>query len=142
MTADGLRALLQCGLSHDHPRVVAARRWLERTFTATTHPGDFAEDREVLRGATYYYYLWAVAHAFMHLGITEIETKAGRVAWARVLADELIRRRRQDGSWVNRFTDAKEDDPLVATPWAAAALAICRRVLAPRPPLEATAHHD
>ena len=31
-TADGLRALLRCGLSHDHPRVSAARAWLEATF--------------------------------------------------------------------------------------------------------------
>lgn len=129
MTGDGLRALLRCGLPPDHPRVAAARKWLETNFTVKTHPGTFAEDREVLREATYYYYLWSVAHAFTRLGITEVQTKAGRVKWAEVLADELIRRQKPDGSWVNRFTDAKEDDPLVSTPWAAAALANCREVL-------------
>ena len=45
----------------------------------------------------------------------------------RELAAELVRRQLPDGSWSNTFTDAREDDPLVATPWAAAALAICRR---------------
>jgi hypothetical protein len=45
------------------------------------------------------------------------------------LAEELLRRQRPNGTWVNRYTDAKEDDPLVATPWAAAALAIAKRVL-------------
>ena len=133
MTADGLRALLQCGLAPEHPRVVAARRWLERSFSATRHPGEFARDREVLRGATYYYYLWSAAHAFMRLGVTTIETDDGPLDWAPALAAEVIARQREDGSWTNRFTDAREDDPLIATPWAAAALAIARRTLAPEP---------
>lgn len=130
MTADGLRALLACGLSPDHPRVKAAQKWLEYTFDVKNNPGTFNEDREIIRNATYYYYLWSVAHAFSRLGITQIETKKGRLEWAKVLADELVRRQRKDGSWYNRFTDAKEDDPLVATPWAAAALAVCRQVIA------------
>ena len=50
--------------------------------------------------------------------------RAGRLA--RAFAGELLGRQRPDGAWVNRFTDAKEDDPLVATSWAAAALAIGR----------------
>jgi squalene-hopene/tetraprenyl-beta-curcumene cyclase len=129
MTADGLRALLQCGLKPDHPRVAAARAWLERNFTAETHPGRFSGDREVLREATYYYYVWSASHAFTRLGITKLRRPSGELAWAEVLAAELIRRQRPDGSWVNSYTDAKEDDPLVATPWAAAALAVCREVL-------------
>ncbi len=129
MTADGLRALLACGLPAEHPRVVAAGKWLERNFTVKTNPGTFAHDREVLREATYYYYLWSVAHAFTRLGVREIRTQTGKLSWAEVLADELIERQRPDGSWVNRFTDAKEDDPLVSTPWAAAALANCRYLL-------------
>ena len=129
MTADGLRALLQCGMGPDEPRVVAARRWLERNFTAETNPGDFAEDREVLREATYYYYLWAVTHAFARLQTAQVETDNGTVRWAEAVSDALIPLQRPDGSWVNRFTDAKEDDPLVSTPWAASALANCRHLL-------------
>jgi len=129
MTADGVRALLGCGLPAEHPRVVAAGKWLEQNFTVTTNPGAFTEDREVLREATYYYYLWSVAHTFTRLGIREIRTGSGVVNWAEVLADELLALQRPDGTWVNSFTDAKEDDPLVSTPWAAAALANCRYVL-------------
>lgn len=129
-TADGLRALLRCGLAQDHPRVVAARRWLESHFSAATHPGTFEPAREVDREATYYYYAWSVAHAFRALGIAEIETDGRQVAWAEALASELIRRQRDDGSWSNRFTASKEDDPLVASPFAAGALAICRMALA------------
>jgi squalene-hopene/tetraprenyl-beta-curcumene cyclase len=129
MTADGLRALLRCGLPADHPRVRAARQWLEKRFTPKENPGVFARDREVLRNATYYYWSWAVAHAFLGLGLRTVRTREGTVDWARALADELVARQRPDGSWRNPLTDAKEDDPLVAGPWAAAALAICRAVL-------------
>lgn len=133
MTADGFRALLRCGLPADHPRVVAARGWLERNFSVRHNPGTFTADREVLRDATYYYWVWAVAHAFGGLNIREIQTPAGKVRWAEVLSEELLSRQRPDGSWVNRYTDAKEDDPLVSTPWAAAALAICRHVITQQP---------
>lgn len=129
MTADGLRSLLRCGLKGDHPRVVASRRWLEKNFSAKSNPGTFAPDRKILRDATYYYWAWAVSHAFLAVRVETIRTPAGRVRWAEELADELLRRRRSDGTWVNRFTAGREDDPLVATPFAAAALAICRGVI-------------
>jgi squalene-hopene/tetraprenyl-beta-curcumene cyclase len=132
MTADGLRALLRCGLPADHPRVAAARRWLERNFAAHANPGRFAPDREIIRDATYYYYCRSVALSFTQLGTGEIDGKTGKVNWAEALAEELLRRQRPDGSWVNRFTDTKEDDPLVSTPSAAAALVLCRRALAHR----------
>lgn len=129
MSGDGLRALLACGLPPDHPRVVAARKWLEYNFTVANNPGNFNENREVLRNATYYYYLWSAAHAFTRLGVTVVQTKDGKVNWPQEMADEIISRQRPDGSWVNRFTDAKEDDPLVSTPWAAAALVNCKKLI-------------
>ena len=136
MTADGVRALLQCGLPRDHPRVAAARRWLERNFSAAVNPGVFNEDREVLRNATYYYWAWAAAHAFTRLGIREIERGGRKVRWADELAREVLRRQLPDGTWTNRFTDANEDDPLVSVPWGAAALEICRHTILARTPAE------
>jgi len=127
-TADGLRALVRCGRSPRDPRVSSARRWLLGHFSAASNPGRFAPDREVLRDATYYYYAWSVAHAFMALD----ERGAAATARAEALAREIVSRQQPDGSWRNRFTDAKEDDPLVATPLAAAALVICRQTLEPR----------
>jgi hypothetical protein len=129
MTADGVRVLVRCGLAVDHPRVVAGRRWLERNFDAARNTGRFEPDREVIRDATYYYWAWAAAHAFLALRVEQLDMPGGKVNWAQRLARELLRRQKPDGSWVNRYTDAKEDDPLVATPWAAAALAICREAL-------------
>ena len=129
MTADGLRALLQCGLPKNHPRVVAAQAWLERNFSAIENPGTFNPDREVLRNATYYYWAWTVAHAFDRADIRVFEQQGKTIHWAEELAEELIQRQQSDGTWMNRYSDAREDDPLVTTPWAAAALAICRKVI-------------
>jgi hypothetical protein len=51
------------------------------------------------------------------------------VRWAEALAEELLKRQRADGAWVNPAVLVREDDPLVATPFAMAALAISRSVL-------------
>jgi len=129
-TADGVRALLMCGYGPDHPRVVAARQWLESNFDSGANPGAFEPDREVLRNAYYYYYAWSVAHALHRLGVEKVRSKSGSLRWDTALAEELLSRQRPVGSWSNRFTDGKEDDPLVATPFAAAALLICQLSIA------------
>ena len=92
MTADGVRALLQCGLKPDHPRVTAARKWLEHNFRADTNPGIFTPDREVLRDATYYYWAWSVSHAFMALRVDQIETADGKVRIEKGLAHNIKER--------------------------------------------------
>jgi squalene-hopene/tetraprenyl-beta-curcumene cyclase len=130
-TADGVRAFLRCGLPADHPRVVAARRWLQRHFSARVHPGSFAEGREVERDATYFYYAWSAAHAFRALGVVEWSVDGRRVAWAEEMARELVARQNPDGTWTNPVGASKEDDPLVATPLAAGALALSRAALRP-----------
>lgn len=129
MTADGARALLACGLPPDHPRVVAAREWLKTHFSAEHNPGTFEPERAILQDATYYYWVWAVSHALMALGVDELDGPSGRVDWARALAEEVLRRQETGGIWRNLYTDAREDDPMVSTPWAAASLAVCRLVM-------------
>ena len=130
MTADGLRGLLACGLPAGHPRVAAARGWIARNFSVEHNPGTFEPRNEWMRDATYYYWCWGLSHGLLHLGDRRIQTPGGEVDWAPELAAALLRRQQPDGSWVNSLTEAKEDDPLVATPLAASALAICRHVLA------------
>jgi len=122
-TADGLRALLRCGLPPDHPRVAAALGWLKRNFSTSTVPGTFEGPREEDRDATYFYYCWSLAHAFRSLGIRTFESDGRKVDWAAEMADELLRRRRPEGTWSNPSSASKEDDPLVATPFALGALA-------------------
>ena len=130
MTADGLRALLQCGLPPDHPRALAALNWLTTHFDPAHNPGRFNAVCGALRDSTYYYWAWSCAHAFSRIGVRDFQRDGKTVDWARDLAVELLRRQNPDGSWTNSYTDGREDDPLVAAPWAASALAICRATLA------------
>ncbi|MEE8156495.1 MAG: prenyltransferase/squalene oxidase repeat-containing protein [Phycisphaerales bacterium] len=130
-TADGIRALLRCGFQPDDSRVVAARQWLERHFTTTSNPGVFEPMREQDRDAAYYYYCWSISHAFRQLTITTFKQDGRTVNWAEDLAEELLRRQREDGSWANHHSFVKEDDPLIATMLAASVLANCRQATWP-----------
>jgi len=57
-------------------------------------------------------------------------TDQGEVRWAEALAEELLRRQRPDGSFANPASEMREDDPVVATSFALAALGVTRSVLA------------
>jgi len=129
-TADGLRCLLLCGLDERHPRVAAARKWLTDPFSPRRHPGAYAADREHDRQSLYYYYCASAATALQQLNVVEAPAEKGdRGFWAEELADELLRRQREDGSWQNAAVEVREDDPLVATSLAIIALDICRNVI-------------
>jgi squalene-hopene/tetraprenyl-beta-curcumene cyclase len=128
-TADGLRALVLCGLPPEDARLAAARSWLEANFRSDTHPGKYADNREHNREAVYYYYCCSAVQTLLAVGLEELQTPKGKVRWADSLADELIQRQREDGSWSNPVVPQREDDPLVATPLAVLALAGCRASL-------------
>jgi squalene-hopene/tetraprenyl-beta-curcumene cyclase len=128
-TADGLRCLIACGLPGDHPRVTAARRWLEGRFRADANPGDFPEERESRRVGVYFYYAWSASQALRVAAAKEIQSLSGKVNWAEVLADTLMSRQETDGSWRNPVSFYQEDDPVLATSLAARALANCREVI-------------
>jgi hypothetical protein len=118
MTADGVRALIRLGVPVTDPRLVAARGWLEKEFDATRNPGAFPEVSEIRRASSYYYYMWSVSHALRDLGVT--------TPWYDALAEELIRRQKPDGSWQNPAAEMRENEPVVATSFAMAALAVSR----------------
>ena len=122
-SADGLRALLRCGVARDDPRVVAAERWLAGRWDPARVPaaGDDARPGEL--EAAWTYWSWSSAHALVEAGRFTLDD--GR-DWGRELSLELLARQRPDGAWSNPHTLLKEDDPLVATPMALAALALAR----------------
>jgi len=128
-TADGVRGLLACGVPAGDPRLEAARHWLEAQFRADRHPGTYLEAREGLRNSVYYYYAWSLAEAARSLGKGKIHLMDGELRSAEALADELIRRQAEGGSWTNPAGAQREDDPVVATSMAVSALAICRTAL-------------
>jgi hypothetical protein len=122
MTADGARALVRLGVPPDDPRVARAAAWLDAHFDATRNPGEFAPVNEIRRESSYFYWTWTAAHAMRDLG-------RPAAAWAAPLAEALLARQRPDGSWANPAAEMREDDPVVATAFATAALGVCRLAL-------------
>jgi hypothetical protein len=122
-TADGVRALLLCGLKPDAPEVRAGRDWLVKHFAADRHPGDYIPTHESSRDAVYFYYAASVAKALRKLGVTTINGRH----WAEQLAAALMAKQRPDGSWANAVELVRENDPTLATAYAVIALAECKR---------------
>lgn len=125
-TADGLRALLLCrrGAAHEEIdfRAKLAADWLRTGFQADIHPGQYAPPVESNRNAVYFYYAASAAKAVRAANVT---LPGGRDALAE-LAVALARKQQPDGSWANPIELVRENDPLVATSQALAALAACR----------------
>lgn len=117
-TADGTRCLIQLGFPRDHPRVLAAKRWLVQHFETSKNPGEFNVDRQSLAHATKFYWLWTAAHAMKRLEVDQID-------WRGEIIDDLLKLQREDGSWKSEFSDGREDDPLVATSFATASILVC-----------------
>lgn len=122
-TADGLRALLLCGVKRDHPRVVAARLWLVRHLEDGAHPGAYPADRAHLQPSLDFYYAASLSKAFRQLQTGDARHSNSR--WATLVASRLLTLQRHDGSWSNPAVDVREDDPLIATSFALFALRNC-----------------
>jgi squalene-hopene/tetraprenyl-beta-curcumene cyclase len=113
--------MIYAGLSKDDPRVKAAFEWIRNHYDVKSNPG--------MGDAGLYYYYLTFAKALDALGVDEIEDAAGvKHDWRRELTEELARRQKENGSWVN--TDGKwmEGDPNLATSFALLALSYCRPV--------------
>src|SRR5262249_12311860 len=123
VTADGLRALLYCGLKPDDARVRAARDWLMKHFSVDRHPGTYVKSFENQRMAVYYYYSASASRAWRQLAAEGVQ---GRNGWADALARELMKRQLDDGSWVNPVDTVRENDEITATSFAMMALGNCR----------------
>jgi hypothetical protein len=121
-TADGLRALALCGLPADADRRAAAARWFATHFRPDTHPGTYVPAHEPNREAVYFYYAASAARVFRDTGLSLPDGRSGLAE----LADALAKRQRDDGSWANPVELVRENDPVVATCNALAALARSR----------------
>jgi squalene-hopene/tetraprenyl-beta-curcumene cyclase len=119
-TADGFRCLIHCGVPESDPRPRAARAWLVKNFRAARHPGTYARRREADRMGVYHYYAASLARA--PSATLTVEAPGGPVPMKRLLAGELLKRQRPDGSWSNPAHAMREDDPILATSFSLIAL--------------------
>lgn len=120
MTYAGLKSMIFAGLSKDDSRVKAAITWLGKHYTFEENPG--------MGDAGLYYYFHTAAKALDVLG-EETFSDAQGVAhpWRSELADALIRRQQDDGSWINQNPRWMEGDPNLVTAYALLALSYCRK---------------
>jgi hypothetical protein len=108
-TADGLLALAAMRTPPEDDRVQTAQRWLAAQDSADGAPGFIGPAHQRWTAGLRFYYAGAAAEA------------RGRCSPA--MAANLKATQRRDGSWRNPENLVKEDDPLIATPFAVMALA-------------------
>lgn len=113
-TADGILALLITGAKPGDPRVAAAHKWLAAHHRDMYVPGFVGEAFQRWPKGLMFYYASSATAAFQALG-------AGPASG---IAEGLTKTQRPDGSWSNPENLVKEDDPLIATPFAIRALSL------------------
>ena len=113
-TADGILSLLALGSKSSHPRLAAARRWLEAHHVPDGAGGFTKEIQDRWTRGLRFYYAASASEALGRLGAGD---QLGP------LAEALAQEQRIDGGWSNPQNLVKEDDPLIATPFAVRALA-------------------
>ncbi len=119
MTYSGFKSMIYAGLSKDDPRVKAALQWIRKNYDVKNNPG--------MGEAGLYYYYHTFAKALDALGVDEIEdAKGAKHDWRRELTEELARRQKENGSWVNSDSKWMEGDPNLATAFALLTLSYCR----------------
>ena len=122
MTYAGLKSMIYAGVGPDDPRVKAAFKWAQKHYDLKSNPG--------MGSAGLYYYYHTFAKALEATGLDEIEDAEGvKHNWRRELLEELIRRQRGDGSWINENARWMEAEPSLVTGYALLTLSYCRKAV-------------
>jgi squalene-hopene/tetraprenyl-beta-curcumene cyclase len=119
MTYAGLKSMLYAGVDATDPRVKAATDWVKKNYDLTSNPG------MGLAGLYYYYHTFAKALDAMGQDVF-VDANGKKHDWRRELAEELAKRQRPDGSWVNENNRWLEGDPNLVTGYALLALSYCK----------------
>lgn len=111
----GLLSLIYAKLTPDDPRVVAVKEWLGKNYTLAENPGMGAE------GLFYYYQ--TMSKALSAANIDKLKLADGKeVDWRSDLANALLTRQREDGSWANANGRWMESNPVLVTAYSVMAL--------------------
>ena len=111
-TADGILAWLAMGRSPEDERVEAARSWLESHHLPDRATGFVGEAYQRWPGGLRFYYAACATKALRKLGAARSQS----------VSRSLRSEQTPNGSWSNPEDLVKEDDPLIATPFALRAL--------------------
>jgi squalene-hopene/tetraprenyl-beta-curcumene cyclase len=120
MTYAGLKSFLYAGVGKDDRRVKAAVEWVRKHYTVTENPGQ--------KDAGLYYYYQTFAKAMDALGEDPFaDAKGVKHDWRQELFDELKKKQKDNGSWVNGNGAFLENVPELATAFAVLALSYCKK---------------
>jgi squalene-hopene/tetraprenyl-beta-curcumene cyclase len=123
MTYAGIKSLIYCGVSKDDPRIKKAYEWIRKNYTVDANPGM----PEVRGQWGLYYYYHTMAKCLDTLGIDELADAGGKKHdWRADITAALVKRQRDDGSWLG-VKHWMEDDPLLVTGYALMALSHCKK---------------
>jgi squalene-hopene/tetraprenyl-beta-curcumene cyclase len=115
MTYAGFKSMVYAGLSQDDVRVQAALDWLRRHWTFDENPG-------LGQQGLYYYYHTLSRALYVSQLHTIADDKGVEHNWRSELIAALLKRQRDDGSWVNEADRWMEGDPVLVTTYAVLAL--------------------
>ena len=119
MTYAGLKSMIYAGVGPDDPRVKAAFEWIQKHYGLASNPG--------MGNAGLFYYYHTFAKALDAMGLEAVEDANGvQHDWRQELTDELARRQRPTGSWVNDDARWLEGETSLVTGYALLALSYCR----------------
>jgi len=119
---------LRSGLEADDARVQAVLDWLGKHYTWDENPGfrKLVEQQPERKDAPFfglYYYYMTAAKALRLADITTVTTPTGPRDWRKDLTIALLKRQREDGSWLNSQSPRwEEGHPVLATAFATIAL--------------------
>ena len=130
MTYAGVKSLIHSGLERDDPRVKAALAWISANFVVTENPGMATVENPSRGQMGGFYYYDVMARALSAIGDPVVVDSDGNShRWAEELAQELISRQGDDGSWINPVDRWWEGDPVLTTAFAVETLSICLKFL-------------
>jgi squalene-hopene/tetraprenyl-beta-curcumene cyclase len=119
MTYAGLKSMLYAGVKPDDARVKAAIEFIKKHYAVDTNPG-FGD-------AGVYYYFHTFAKALDAIGVDQFtDAEKKKHDWRKELADEMARRQRSNGSWVNDNTRFLEGDANLTTAYGLLVLSYCK----------------
>jgi squalene-hopene/tetraprenyl-beta-curcumene cyclase len=130
MTYALLKCLIFAGVDPKDPRMVLALKWISDHFTVDRNPGfEGGADPEKDGQQGYYYYLYTATRALQELeratgtkaNITDAQGR--KHDWRREMAEALLERQGEAGSWVNAVDRWEEGSDLLATSYAVQSLA-------------------
>lgn len=119
MTYAGLKSMIYAGVDAKDPRVQAALKWIKKNYDLSSNPG--------MGDAGVYYYYHTFAKALEAMNVDVVEDESGQKHdWRAELIQELAKRQRDDGSWVNPNDRWLEGDANLVTGYVLLALSHCK----------------